>query len=294
MSNSCDTCQSETCSTKNKTADETDNQFKERQKLESRLCRIKKKIVVLSGKGGVGKSTVSMNLAVSLSITGHTVGLLDVDIHGPSIPTMIRFKDTEIQGTDDGITPLQMGNLKVMSIGYLLRHEDDPVIWRGPRKMGAIRQLIADVNWGDLDYLIIDSPPGTGDEPLSVMELIKDIDGAVVVTTPQEVAGADVRKSLNFCKQLSIPVIGIVENMSGFVCPKCNEVTAIFGQGGGVKLAEQFDVPFLGSIPIDPRIGIACDDGKPFIYHYSKTETAKIFKEIIDKIEETTEKEIVS
>ena len=171
-----------------------------------------------------------------------------------------------------------------MSMGFLLAEEDDAVIWRGPMKMTVIKQFLEDVEWGQLDYLLIDSPPGTGDEPLSVCQLIEDLDGAVIVTTPQEIALADVRKSINFCHKLKLPVLGVVENMSGFVCPKCGEVTDIFKSGGGQRMAEEMKVPFLGRIPIDPQIAQACDDGKPYIYHYNKTETAKAFEKAIQPI----------
>ncbi|MCP4646962.1 MAG: Mrp/NBP35 family ATP-binding protein, partial [bacterium] len=255
-----------------------------RQLLTKRMLGIKHKIVVLSGKGGVGKSTIAVNLAISLSLTGKKVGLLDVDIHGPSIPTMLHLEGARADSDGESILPLRMGGLKVMSVGFLLENRDSAIIWRGPMKMGVIEQLLRDVNWGDLDYLIIDSPPGTGDEPLSVVQLIGEMDGAVMVTTPQAVAAADVRKSLDFCRQLKLPVLGIVENMSGFICPDCGKETAIFQGNNGERMAEEAGVPFLGRIPIDPAVGASCDSGAPFIYHYSKTETAKRFEKVISKI----------
>ena len=252
--------------------------------LKGRLHRIRHKILVMSGKGGVGKSTVAANLAISLSLAGKRVGLLDVDIHGPSIPKMLHLEDSIVQTRDGVMLPVEHAGLKVMSIGFLLRDRDDAVIWRGPRKMTVIKQFLEDVAWGDLDYLIIDAPPGTGDEPLSVCQLATPVDGAIVVTTPQDVATADVRKSINFCHQLELPVLGVVENMSGFVCPKCGDVTDIFKSGGGERMAADMVVPFLGRIPIDPAIGQACDDGTPFVYHYSRTETAKAFERVIAPI----------
>ncbi|HNS81483.1 MAG TPA: iron-sulfur cluster carrier protein MrpORP [Kiritimatiellia bacterium] len=252
-------------------------QFLEEQQMRERLDRIRHKILVMSGKGGVGKSTVAVNLAVSLSLAGHKVGLLDVDIHGPSIPKMLRLEDAKVQEVEGALQPVDAAGLKVMSIGFLLKNRDDAVIWRGPMKMNVIRQFLKDVDWGDLDFLIIDSPPGTGDEPLSVCQLVKPLDGAVVVTTPQNVALADVRKSIRFCHQLSIPVLGVVENMSGFVCPHCSTVTEIFKSGGGEKMAAEMTVPFLGRIPIDPAVGESCDGGEPFIYHYGSTATARSF-----------------
>ncbi|MBU0715524.1 MAG: P-loop NTPase [Verrucomicrobia bacterium] len=256
----------------------------EQKALDDRMRLIRHKVMVLSGKGGVGKSTVAVNLAVSLSLAGKSVGLLDVDIHGPSIPKMLRLDDTKVQIEHGAILPIEKGGIKVMSIGFLLQNHDDAVIWRGPMKMGVIKQFLQDVEWGELDYLVIDSPPGTGDEPLSVCQLVKNADGAVIVTTPQDVATTDVRKSITFCRQLSLPVLGVVENMSGFVCPKCGTVTDIFKTGGGERMASEMKVPFLGRIPIDPAVGQACDDGKPFVYHYSRTETAKAFERIISPV----------
>ncbi|MDD5483263.1 MAG: iron-sulfur cluster carrier protein MrpORP [Kiritimatiellae bacterium] len=256
----------------------------EEQVMRERLARIKHKILVLSGKGGVGKSTVAANLAVSLSLSGKKVGLLDVDIHGPSIPKMLGLENTRIAAREDVILPAEKDGLKVMSIGFLLQSRDEAVIWRGPLKMGVIKQFLKDVEWGALDYLVIDSPPGTGDEPLSVCQLVKDADGAVIVTTPQNVATNDVRKSINFCRHLNLPVLGVVENMSGFVCPKCGEFTAIFKTGGGEEMANEMHTPFLGRIPLDPAVGEACDEGNPFVRHHSRSETAKAFERIIAPI----------
>lgn len=245
---------------------------------------IRHKVIVLSGKGGVGKSTVAVNLAVALALAGKRVGLLDVDIHGPSVPKLLRLDDAKVQVEDGAILPVERAGLKVMSIGLLLHAHDDAVIWRGPMKMGVIKQFLQDVRWGELDYLIIDSPPGTGDEPLSVCQLVKNADGAVVVTTPQDVATTDVRRSITFCRQLNLPVLGVVENMSGFKCPQCGTVTDIFKTGGGEQMATEMKIPFLGRIPIDPAVGQACDDGKPFVDHYGRTETAKAFERIIAPI----------
>ncbi len=280
----CDSCHDKECAAATRKNDESEQEFTERRELESRLCRIRHKIVVLSGKGGVGKSTVAVNIAVALLMAGKRVGLLDVDIHGPSIPTMLGLEDARLQGSTDGLQPVDADGLKVMSLGFMLGDADQAVIWRGPMKMGAIKQLLKDVAWGDLDYLIIDSPPGTGDEPLSVCQLIANLDGAVIVTTPQKVAAVDVRKSITFCRQLSVPVLGVVENMSGFACPKCSEITAIFSSGGGKRMATDMNVPFLGSLPIDPAIAGACDDGLPFVLHFAASPTAKIMREIIQPL----------
>jgi len=258
----CDTCNKNSCPATSRQADESDADYKERQKLESRLCRVQRKIVVLSGKGGVGKSTVAINIAAGLMMAGLKVGLLDVDIHGPSIPTMIGLEGRTPEGNGEELIPLEVHGLKVMSPGFFLRSQDDAIIWRGPMKANAIRQFLQDVAWGELDYLVVDSPPGTGDEPLSVCQLIKKLDGAVIVTTPQKVAAVDVRKSITFCRQLKVPVLGVIENMSGFACPKCGEITSILGSGGGRRMAAEMGVPFLGAIPIDPAIALACDRGQ--------------------------------
>ena len=257
----------------------------EQEQIRQRIKQIKHQILVLSGKGGVGKSTVAVNLAVSLALFGKRVGLLDIDIHGPSIPKILNLEGRPIQAIGDALLPIQMlDNLKVMSIGFLLRGRDDAIIWRGPMKYQMIKQFLKDVQWGDLDFLIVDSPPGTGDEPLSVVQLMENADGAIIVTTPQEVALSDVRKGIAFCRTLSLPVIGVLENMSGFVCPKCGERTDIFKSGGGEHMAVQMEVPFLGQIPIDPQIVRACDDGQPYIQHYSSGQTAKTFNEAIQPL----------
>jgi len=271
----CASCSDKDCAASARRKDETDEELKDRRLLASRLCRIRHKVVVLSGKGGVGKSTVAVNLAVALMMAGKRVGLLDVDIHGPSVPTMLGLEHEQLQGGADGLVPAEVGGLKVMSIGFFLNNPDDAVIWRGPLKMGVIKQFLKDVAWGDLDFLIIDSPPGTGDEPLSVCQLIGKLDGAIVVTTPQKVAAIDVRKSVNFCRQLKVPVLGVVENMSGFACPKCGEVTQVFRTGAGQEIARDMLVPYLGAIPLDPKVAETCDNGRAFVHHFASTPTAK-------------------
>jgi len=254
------------------------------RKLKDRLSRIRRKIIVMSGKGGVGKSTVAVNLAMSAMLSDQRVGLLDVDLHGPSVPTMLGLVGHRLEGGEDGMLPIEIGGLKVLSVGFLLNHPDDPVIWRGPMKMSVIRQFLEDVDWGDLDLLVIDVPPGTGDEPLSVCQLIPELDGAVIVTTPQKVAAADVRKSINFCKELGVTVLGVIENMSGFACPKCGEVTPILRAGGGRVMAEEMKVPFLGSIPIDPLIAESGDEGKAFVESAASSPAAGSFREIVREL----------
>lgn len=281
----CGSCSDGSCSAKERRPGEKDQDYVDRQMLAQRMCQIKHKIMVLSGKGGVGKSTVAVNLAVLLSRQGYSVGLLDVDIHGPSVPRLLKLEDSRIENFGDTLLPVDFSeNLKVMSIGFMLRDRNDAVIWRGPMKYGVIKQFLKDVEWGELDYLIIDSPPGTGDEPLSVCQLVDDAEGAVIVTTPQEVALLDVRKSITFCKQLKVPVLGVIENMSGFVCPKCGELTDIFKNGGARLMAFEMGVPFLGSIPVDPGIGVACDEGTPYVIRNADSETTKAFNSAIGLI----------
>ena len=280
----CKTCSKSTCDAKTKRPDETPQDFAQRQMLNKRMCSISNKILVLSGKGGVGKSTVAVNLATALMLEGMKVGLLDCDIHGPSIPKMLKLEGAQVKSTGDAIAPIEFGGLKVMSIGFFLNNAEDAVIWRGPMKYSAIKQFLGEVEWGELDYLIIDLPPGTGDEPLSLIQLIGDATGAVVVTTPQDVSTSDVRRSISFCRQLKLPVLGVIENMSGFVCPHCGETTDIFKTGGGQRMAEQMGVPFLGKISIDAGIGESCDDGMPYVYQFSGTATAKEFKKVVEPI----------
>jgi ATP-binding protein involved in chromosome partitioning len=250
---------------------------------------IKHRLVVMSGKGGVGKSTVASNLAIALSLKDYEVGLLDVDIHGPTIPKMLGLGGRKITGGDDCLLPVfAMPNLVVMSIGFLIREDDAPVIWRGPLKMGAIRQFLEEVKWGDLDYLIVDLPPGTGDEPLSISQLMPESD-TIIVTTPQDVALLSVRKSINFAKTLKMKIVGIVENMSGLACPHCGKNINLFKTGGGEKAAADFSIPFLGRIPIDPRIVEEGDKGIPFILSQDDSTVVKAFNQIVEKIEKQYE-----
>lgn len=230
-------------------------------KREDAMGKIRRKIVVMSGKGGVGKSTVSVQLARALALRGEKVGLLDVDLHGPTIPLLLGLEGVRMKGTAEAMLPVECGVLKVVSVGFLLAEPDAAVVWRGPMKMEVIRQLLQDVDWGELDTLVVDCPPGTGDEPLSVCQLLGDHAGAVLVTTPQSVATADVARSVRFCEQIRLPVWGIVENMSGFVCPHCGKVTEIFGSGGGKALADRYRVPFAGRLPLDVTVCAGGDSG---------------------------------
>ena len=255
------------------------------KRLNERMSRIKHKLIVISGKGGVGKSTIAVNLAYGLAVRGNKVGILDVDIHGPNIAKMLGIEGKRLIGSDSGIEPMEvLPNLKAVSLALLFEDKDQPIIWRGPLKMITIKQFLADVNWGELDYLIVDSPPGTGDEPLSVCQLIPEIDGAIVVTTPQDVAILDSRKSVVFAKELKMPVIGIIENMSGSMCPHCKKEIDLFGTGGGERSAHDLKVPFLGRIPVEPEMVRFGDSGKPFIHFKSQAQTANIMNEILVKI----------
>lgn len=254
-------------------------------KLITNMRAIKNKIMVMSGKGGVGKSTVAANLAAQLALKGFKVGLLDSDIHGPSIPKMFGIEDTRPEVDEKGIVPVPVTeNLKVMSIALLLEDKDSPIIWRGPAKMAAIKQFLEDVSWGKLDYLIVDLPPGTGDEPLSIAQLIEKIDGAVVVTTPQDMALVSVRKSITFAHMLKVPVIGIVENMSGIICPHCDEKIDIFGKGGVEKAAKDFNVSVLAVLPIDPKIAEIEDSGQVHNLNADELEWSREFTKIVDSV----------
>ncbi len=242
------------------------------------MDNIAHKILVLSGKGGVGKSTVAVNFSVWLSLQNKKVGLLDIDIHGPSIPTLLKVEDKNVHDKAGKIDPVSYsGNLKIMSIGFLLPDDNSPVIWRGPMKHNLIKQFTSEVDWGKLDYLVVDCPPGTGDEPLSIVQTIGNADGAIVVTTPQQLSVIDVKKCISFCRQLNLPVLGIIENMSGFICPVCKSKTEIFKSHGGQQIAEQLNIPFLGKIPIDGSVVSACDSGKPIIQFDKHSHIAESF-----------------
>ena len=286
---SCESCTSTTCSAKKRMENENDEQFLARQEIKKNLCQIKNKILVMSGKGGVGKSSVAVNIAMALAMDGKTVGLLDIDLHGPSIPTMFGMKDGRINVENNKFIPITFGSLKIMSVGFFLQDSDDAIIWRGPIKHGMIQQFFKDVSWGTLDYLVIDSPPGTGDELLSLINIVEDLTGAVLVTTPQEVAAADVRKSVNFCEKANIKILGIVENMSGYVCPHCGKVTDIFKVGAGQQIAEKYNLKLLGKIPLDPAVGDSGDCGLPFVYAHSESPTAKEFESVTRQIEDICE-----
>jgi ATP-binding protein involved in chromosome partitioning len=287
MNQECDgKCDS--CSKADSCTDPRREQFLEQEALKIKMNKIKHKIAVISGKGGVGKSTVTVNLGMAFAMHGYvnSVGILDADIHGPCVPKMLGLRGQRLQANPIGVFPV-MGPLgiKVVSMDFLLSSDDAPVIWRGPLKMKAIQQFLSDIMWGELEFLLIDLPPGTGDEPLSVMQLIPEMDGVIIVTIPSEVSQVVVKKAVTFARQLGVPVIGIIENMSGFVCPKCGTETNIFKVGGGRKIADDLSVPFLGSIPIDPEICRDSDNGMPFITEHVDSPATKAFSEIVKKIQ---------
>jgi ATP-binding protein involved in chromosome partitioning len=276
-------------STKRGLEQQTGKEANEKErKLKARTSKIKHKIAVISGKGGVGKSLVTVNLATAFAMHGYvgSVGVLDADMHGPCVPKMLGMKGRRLQTGPLGAFPA-MGPLeiKVVSMDFLIPNQESPVIWRGPLKMRAISQFLSDIVWGQLDFLFIDLPPGTGDEALSVLQLLPEMDGVVIVTIPSEVSRDVVKKAVSFARTLKVPIIGIIENMSGFVCPKCGEHVDIFGEGGGKKIAEDMKVPFLGRVPIDPKICEASDKGVPFVLEHMNSPASKAFMEIVKKIE---------
>jgi Mrp family chromosome partitioning ATPase len=264
-----------------------DNEEARRQQdlvIRAQMAMVQKKYFVMSGKGGVGKSSLAVNLAASLAAGGARVGLMDVDLHGPSIPHMLGLTGRVQVNEDRTLAPVPFSpNLAVISIECMLADPDDAVIWRGPKKLNAIRQFIADVAWGPLDYLIIDGPPGTGDEPLAVA---RNVPGAlaVVVTTPQEVSLADVRKAIRFLAKVGLPVAGVVENMSGFICPHCHQTTDLFGRGGGKLMAEALNLPFLGAVPLDPGAVISADRGRPYVLDAPDSAFAQAITEICGRL----------
>jgi Mrp family chromosome partitioning ATPase len=253
--------------------------------IKDNLSRIKNKIFVLSGKGGVGKSSVSANLATTLAKKGYKTGLMDVDVHGPSIAQMFNMTELlDIAPDSKQLLPKQVyENLTVVSVQALMQDKDQAVIWRGPAKTGIIKQFVGSVAWGDLDYLVIDAPPGTGDEPLTVVQTIPDAKG-IIVTTPQEVALADIRKSISFCKTVKMETLGVLENMAGYTCPHCNKHIDLFKSGGGEKTAKAQGLNFLGSIPFDTRVVESGDDGVPVMVYEADGPFKLAFEKVVDNI----------
>jgi Mrp family chromosome partitioning ATPase len=257
-------------------------------RLNGQLSRIKHKILVMSGKGGVGKSTVATNLAVALSELGKKVGILDGDVHGPNIPKMLGLEGQVPSGGPNGLAPLEFSpNLKIMSVSFLLPDSDTPVIWRGPMKHSLMQQFVGEVIWGDLDYLIVDLPPGTGDEAMSIAQILGNPLSAVIVTTPQEVALLDSRKSVMFARTLGLNIVGIIENMSGLKCPHCSEIINLFKTGGGKKAAEEMGLNFLGALPIIPEVVKSADAGIPLLELDEASGIGVIFKELARNLDDT-------
>ena len=287
MSDECKTCPSKSDATQGSCGAAKVAKSMQDIGLQSTLSKIKYKILVMSGKGGVGKSTFATNVAMGLAKRGYQVGLIDVDLHGPDICRMLDLKDKLFTEKDEKpklLPPMKYNdNLKVISLEYLMENRDEAIIWRGPLKIQAIRQFIGDIDWGELDYLVIDAPPGTGDEPLSVAQTIKDVN-ALIVTTPQEIALADVRKSISFCRHVKIRILGVVENMSGFVCPHCDKPVDIFGSGGGKKVALEYSLRFLGKVPMDPKVVMGGDSGKPYLSSGAGTVATKAFDKVLDNV----------
>jgi ATP-binding protein involved in chromosome partitioning len=260
--------------------------LEQQELLRYRMKQIKHKIAVISGKGGVGKSTVTVNLAAAFALHGSRVGILDADLHGPSVPRLLGLTGQQVKVGPPGAFPVKgpLG-MKVISIDFFLSEEKLPTIWRGPLKMTAIRQFLSEIVWGELDILFIDLPPGTGDEPLSIAQLLPDIDGFIIVTMPSELSRAVVNKAITFAQRLGMPITGIVENMSGFVCPTCGDKIDIFQSGGGKKMSEETGVPFLGKIPIDPKVSMDSDKGSAFVIEHVDSPAAKAFIEIVKKVD---------
>ncbi|WKZ19893.1 MAG: Mrp/NBP35 family ATP-binding protein [Candidatus Jettenia sp. CY-1] len=252
-----------------------------------RMKEITYKIVVMSNKGGVGKSTVTTNLGVALAQKGYKVGIADADIHGPNIPIMLGVEGKRLKGNSGGVLPLEvLPNLKVASLSFLIEDPSMPVIWRDSAKWDFLCELMGSVCWGNLDYLLVDLPPGTGNEAISIIELIGKVDGSVIVTTPQDVVLLDVKKAVLFSRDSNVPIIGIVENMSSLVCPHCSQHINVFKTGGGEKICTELGVAFLGKIPLDPGITEKCDNGEAFVAAYPNSDAAKSFEKIVKKCEE--------
>lgn len=280
----CESCSDSSCAVKSPADGKNAEQRQAEQNLQRRLCHIQRKILVMSGKGGVGKSSTAVNLALALAMQNQAVGLLDVDVHGPSVPKMLGVEGASLTMGEESLLPVNAHGLRVMSLGFLLEKPDAAVIWRGAMKHGAIRQMVGEIEWGYLDYLVVDCPPGTGDEPLSVAQTLGRGTQAVIVTTPQDVAILDVKRSISFCRQLEIPILGILENMSGFVCPGCGEVHHIFKKGGGETLAAEAGIPFLGAIPLDPALAAAGDTGVPCLIAQPEGAVAQAFSGLARRI----------
>ena len=274
---------------KQETANPWEQRERENELIKLRMGKVRHKIAVISGKGGVGKSLVTVNLAALLAKDGRKgeVAIFDADLTGPCVPKMMGLKDEKPKAGPPGIFPaVGVNGVKVISMALFLPSVDSPVIWRGPLKMGAIRQFLGEVAWGPLEYLLVDLPPGTGDESLSILQLLPEMDGVVIVTIPSEVSQEVVKKAVTFARKMGVPIFGIVENMGSLVCPHCGETIHVFGEGGGERVAREMGIEFLGSIPMDPRISLDSDEGTPFVTQHPDSQASKAFREIVEKIED--------
>jgi ATP-binding protein involved in chromosome partitioning len=274
---------------KQETANPWEQRERENELIKLRMGKVRHKIAVISGKGGVGKSLVTVNLAALLAKDGRKgeVAIFDADLTGPCVPKMMGLKDEKPKAGPPGIFPaVGVNGIKVISMALFLPSVDSPVIWRGPLKMGAIRQFLGEVAWGPLEYLLVDLPPGTGDESLSILQLLPEMDGVVIVTIPSEVSQEVVKKAVTFARKMGVPIFGIVENMGSLVCPHCGETIHVFGEGGGERVAREMGIEFLGSIPMDPRISLDSDEGTPFVTQHPDSQASKAFREIVEKIED--------
>ena len=283
---SCSLCDNQEC--------KEDKEVHNKNIIADRMAKVKYKVLVMSNKGGVGKSTVSANLAASLALKGYRVGIADADIHGPNIPKMFGAEGKRLRIRDTGIQPYEAFNVKIASISFLLEGADEPIVWRDVWKYDFLQQLFGSFNWGELDYLIVDLPPGTGNESITTIELVNKVGGVVIVTTPQDVALIDSRKSVTFSKINNLPIIGIIENMAGLTCPHCGKDVEVFKIGGGERAAVEMGVPFLGRIPIDPMIAVKADSGEPYIIACPDSPAGEIFQEIVDKCDKFVNSNVVN
>jgi ATP-binding protein involved in chromosome partitioning len=285
---SCDNCKGGCCEECEEDCAERAPAKKDAMDLGTGAGGIQKRILVLSGKGGVGKSTVAVNLAMGFAFEGLRTGILDVDIHGPSVPKLLGLERERLRMEGQDLLPVPMGGLKVLSLGFALK-PDEAAIWRGPMKAGVVEQFVKQAQWGELDVLVVDCPPGTGDEHLSILQALGRVDGAVIVTTPQDLAVLDARKAITFCRTAGIPILGLVENMSGFHCPSCGTMTPIFRADGGRHLAKELKIPFLGALPIDPDVGEAGDAGQPRLYRELGFGARKAFQPVLQRLMKVVE-----
>jgi ATP-binding protein involved in chromosome partitioning len=275
---------------KNDVSNPWEKKHEEEDLIKEKISQIKHKIAVISGKGGVGKTLVTINLATALAKNGKKVGVFDADLTGPCVPKMLGLKGMRLQSGPAGIGPAEGSlGIKVVSMDFLLPSDESPVVWRGPLKMGAIRQFLGEVAWGPLDYLLVDLPPGTGDESLSILQLLPEMDGVVIVTIPSEVSQAVVKKAITFAREMKVPILGIVENMAGMICPHCGEMIEVFSSGGGARVSDEMGVDLLGSIPMDPRIAADSDSGTPFVVSHPNSPAAKVFSDIVAEIQKRVE-----